>query len=254
MAFNFKVGKLDVHVFDTRTDMGKECANKVCETIDQVLKEKDTVNMIFASSPSQSDMIRELLLRDVPWEKINAFHMDEYIGLQTDHEGAFANYLRVNLFSKVPLKSVYYLNGLADPKEECERYADLLRRFPVDIALVGIGENGHLAFNDPYLADFFDPMLVKVNPALDQICRQQQINDNWFSALSDVPSSAITVTMYGLLRAKHIVATVPGDSKRHIVNSCLCRPISSEVPASVLRLHQSADLYLDSASASTLNF
>lgn len=254
MSFKFKVDCLSVNVLDTRTMMGKECADKVCEIIGQVLAEKDEVNIIFASSPSQIDMFNELLLRDVPWDKINAFHMDEYIGLPLTHNGSFAHYLKVHLFDKVNLKSIHYLDGLANPHGECARYAALLQDYPVDIALVGIGENGHLAFNDPYLADFFDPALVKINPMLDDVCRQQQINDEWFTTQDEIPESAITITMYGLLRAKHIIATVPGDTKRHVVSRCLCEPISAETPASVLRLHKSASLYLDAASASCLSF
>ncbi|MDD3625384.1 MAG: 6-phosphogluconolactonase, partial [Proteiniphilum sp.] len=160
----FTKGKLVVKIFTTREEMGKEAASNVSETIQQLQKEKGEINMIFAAAPSQSDFMKELVGDErIKWEEINAFHMDEYIGLEKEAPQGFGNFLRDRIFAKVPFKSVHYINGLADdPAAECERYADLLRKYPVDIVCLGIGENGHIAFNDPPVADFNDPKLVKV--------------------------------------------------------------------------------------------
>lgn len=250
MSKEFWVGRLKVCLYDTRAQLGAETAKAAAKLIRDTYGAKGEANIIFASSPSQLDVLNALLKEDVDWSRVNAFHMDEYIGLSIEHKASFANYLRENFFSKIRLKGTFYLNGMAeDVDAECRRYADLLMRYPTDITFAGVGENGHLAFNDPRIADFFEKPLVKVNGSLDAVCRQQQINDDWFEKLEDVPDSAITVTFPGLLRATHVLATVPGSSKSDIVAKSLQGPIGVEVPASILRLHADARMSIDAESA-----
>ena len=249
----FKVGMLEVRIFPNREEMGKEAAVDVSDIIRQLLNEKDEINMIFAAAPSQSDFMKELIAdKRIRWEKINAFHMDEYIGLEKDAPQGFGNFLRERIFEKVPFKSVHYINGLAeDPSAECERYAGLLTRYPVDIVCLGIGENGHIAFNDPPVADFNDPKLVKV-VELEMACRQQQVNENLFTGIDLVPTHAITVTIPALLRAKYMFCMVPAENKAKAVYHTLNDDISEDCPATVLRTKKGTVLYLDKESASFL--
>ena len=251
----YEFEKLRVSVSDTREEMGVVGAKKAAELICRVLSEKDEVNIIFASAPSQMDVLNELLHRtDVDWKRINAFHMDEYIGLPGDAPQSFGQYLRERFFTKKPFKSVQYLNGNApDLDAECKRYGALLEQFPVDISFVGIGANGHLAFNDPGIADFQDPVRVKVNGCLDDACINQQIVDGWFATPSEVPRSALTVTMPALVRAPHVIAIVPDITKADILKRFLEEEISTDVPATIIRKHEDAYLYLDADSASKIS-
>jgi glucosamine-6-phosphate deaminase len=251
----FFVDKFDVRVYPTRKEMGTACAAEAGKTLRHLLAEKKEVNIIFASAPSQLEVLEGLLSDGgIAWERVNAFHMDEYVGLPADAPQGFGNYLKVRFFSKLPFRHVFYMDGNAPDLDcECERYATLLREHPVDIAFLGIGENGHLAFNDPYIADFNDPYLVKVNKNLDPVCRQQQVTDKLFMSLPEVPDQAITITMPGLMAAKYAYAIVPGATKQHVVKQCLEGPISTACPGSILRQHGAAQLYLDDASAALLD-
>lgn len=249
----FKVGMLEVRIFPDRDEMGKKAAENVSETIQSFLKEKDEINMIFAAAPSQSDFMKALIEdKNIQWKRINAFHMDEYIGLEKDAPQGFGNFLRDRLFGKVPFKSVHYINGRAeDPESESNRYAELLKSNPVDIVCLGIGENGHIAFNDPPVADFNDSKLVKV-VELDNACKQQQVNEKLFAELSLVPTHAITITITGLLNAKNMFCMVPAKNKANAVYCTLNETISEECPATILRKKPGAVLYLDRDSASLL--
>lgn len=253
-VITFKTGMLEVRIFPNRDEMGSEAAENVSETIQAFLKEKDEINMIFAAAPSQSDFMKALIEdKNIQWERINAFHMDEYIGLEKDASQGFGNFLRDRLFGKVPFKSVNYINGQAeDPELESDRYAELLRSNPVDIVCLGIGENGHIAFNDPPVADFNDPKLVKV-VELDRACRQQQVNEKLFDEFKSVPTHAMTVTIPGLLNAKKMFCMVPAKNKAKAVYRTLNGDISEECPATILRKKEGAILYLDRDSASLLN-
>ncbi len=251
----FFVDKFDVRVYPTRKEMGTACAVEAGNVIRQLLAEKGDVNIIFASAPSQLEVLEGLLTEGgIAWDRINAFHMDEYVGLPADAPQGFGNYLKVRFFSKLPFRHIFYMDGNApDLDRECERYASLLRKHPADIAFLGIGENGHLAFNDPHIADFNDPLLVKLNKDLDPVCRQQQVTDNLFNILSDVPHHAITITLPGLMAAKYAYAIVPGATKQQVVKRCLEETISTACPGSILRQHERAQLYLDDASAALLD-
>lgn len=246
---------LQVKIHDTRAEMGAVAAEDIANAIRSVLEHKEECNMIFAAAPSQNEMLAALIEEpDIEWNRVNAFHMDEYIGLAPNAPQGFANFLRAAIFDKVPFRSVNCLDGTAATKDtvaECERYSRLLFRQPVDITCMGIGENGHIAFNDPPVADFDDPELVKP-VALDEICRNQQVHDGCFTALEDVPTHALTLTVPALMRAAQVFCVVPAKTKARAVYNTLLGEISTACPASILRRHPDATLYLDMDSASLL--
>jgi glucosamine-6-phosphate deaminase len=244
------IQELEVLVFENRKIMGRAAAQDAAACIISVLKSKEELNIIFAAAPSQNDFLEALLQHNLPWNQINAFHMDEYVGLPAAAPQAFGNFLRERIFDKVPFKSINYLNGgSANPSDECERYADLLSRHPVDIVCMGIGENGHIAFNDPPVADFNDPLMVK-KVTLDAMCRQQQVNDGCFRTLDKVPEEALTLTVPALLDASFVFSIVPGKTKAAAVKNTLLGPVEENCPASILQKHKNARLYLDPESFS----
>ena len=245
--------KLDVKIYETRKEMGEAAAERVAEKINELLAQKEEVNMIFAAAPSQNEVIETLIKKEIDWSRINAFHMDEYIGLGDDAPQSFGNFLKEKIFGRVPFKSVYYLNGnTPNPKEECERYAGLLKKYPADIVCMGIGENGHIAFNDPPVADFNDPELVKI-VELDAECRQQQVNDGCFASFGAVPTHALTLTVPALMAGKYLYCVVPGELKAPAVYNTLNQEQSEKYPSTILRSHPNAILYLDKKSSSKVS-
>ena len=245
-------GSLLVKAFDNREEMGRLAAEDAAARINRMIDDKGVVNAVFAAAPSQNEFLAELLKHDIDWTKIKAFHMDEYIGLSEDAPQGFGNFLREAIFSKVPFMEVNYLNGQADdPQAECIRYAALLEANPPDIVFLGIGENGHLAFNDPGVADFKDLQKVKV-VSLDQTCRNQQVNDGCFAKFEDVPVTALTLTMSMIMDIREAVVIVPGSTKRDAVTATVLGEISTECPASILRQHDNSVLYLDKDSSEGL--
>ncbi len=251
---SFKQDELFVKIIPDREEMGRVAADEVTAKIVELLATKDEINMIFAAAPSQNEFIADLISRpEIDWTRINAFHMDEYIGLDPEAPQAFGKFLKDRIFSKVPFKSVNYLNGQAeDLNKECERYSHLLEKFPVDIVCLGIGENGHIAFNDPGVADFNDDKLVKVAD-LDMMCRQQQVNDKCFDEILDVPAQALTLTIPALLKGKYMFCIVPATNKADAVYNTLNGKISENCPATILRTKKNVTLYLDAASSALLN-
>ncbi len=245
-----KAGKLTIKVYKTRDEMGRAAAEGVAAAFSSLLKEKKEVNIVFAAAPSQVELYKYLLDSDIDFTRVNAFHMDEYIGLPKGAPQSFGNYLKANLFSKAPFKSVNCIDGTAEnPQEECERYAQLLSDYPPDIVCNGIGENGHLAFIDPPTADFNDPLAVKI-VAMDEICRQQQVNDGCFKSIDFVPQKAITLTIPKLLKGvRYLPVVVPGPTKITAVKNTVLGEISTKCPASVLREYDNAVLFLDEVSA-----
>lgn len=248
-----KVDNLDVKIFDTRREMGEvaalEIKNKFCE----LLSKKDEINVIFAAAPSQNDVLKSLTEdKDIEWGRINAFHMDEYIGLDKDAPQGFGNFLRDHIFGLVPFKSVNYIDCTAkDPEAEAKRYAQVLADNPTDVVIMGIGENGHIAFNDPPVANFNDSVLVKP-VKLDEICRNQQVNDGCFAKIDDVPTHALTLTVPALVKAPYLFCIVPAPTKAWAVKETLTGSIDEHCPASILRKQANANLYLDKDSASML--
>ncbi len=248
-----KVDNLTVKIFETRDKMGQNAASDIKDRLVKLLAEKETVNVIFAAAPSQNDVLAALVAdKDIEWNRINAFHMDEYIGLSADAPQGFGNFLRRHIFDLVPFRSVSCIDVTAtDPDAEAERYSALLRENPTDLVVMGIGENGHIAFNDPPVADFADKALVKP-VKLDEICRNQQVNDGCFARLEDVPTHALTLTVPALVRAPYLFCIVPAKTKAWAVKETLTGTIDEHCPASILRRQDNATLYLDADSASLL--
>ena len=245
-----QVDKLNVKVYQTREEMGRAAAEEAAAAIRAAIAAKGEINMIFAAAPSQNEFLAHLIAdKSIDFTKINAFHMDEYIGLPADAPQGFGNFLRERLFDRVPFKTVNTIDSTAaDPEAECRRYAALLQAHPCDIVCMGIGENGHIAFNDPHVADFGDKAAVKV-VALDETCRQQQVNDGCFARLDDVPTHALTLTIPTLTAPEAVFCIVPAKTKANAVYAALRGGITEACPASILRRHANATLYCDADSA-----
>lgn len=249
----FFVDKLKVNVYSNRQEMGKSAAENIAEKFKELIKQKGEINVVWAAAPSQNDVLGELVkIKDVDWKSINAFHMDEYVGLDKNAPQTFGNFLKEHVFGLVPFKRVEYLDANAsDTEKECVRYTNLLKERDIDVVILGIGENGHIAFNDPHVADFNDRLSVKV-VELDNVCRTQQVNDGCFEKLSDVPTHAITLTVPTLMSAQYMFCIVPSSTKANAVFQTVNGDLSESCPASVLRLHDHATLYLDEQSSKLL--
>lgn len=245
-----KTPRLDVRVYNSRQSMGEAAAELVTEKLRVLLGEKEYVNIIFAAAPSQNEFLQLLTgKKNIDWTRVNAFHMDEYLYLSKDAAQGFGNFLKTKLFSKLPFRSVNYINGNAENIEhECQRYSCLLQQYPADIVCMGIGENGHIAFNDPPVANFDDMTLVKV-VELEQACRQQQVNDKCFDTLNAVPLKAITLTIPALMSAKYIFCIVPGKTKAQAIYNTLNQGIEEQYPSTIIRKHDNAILFLDKESS-----
>ena len=249
----FKKDKLTVEIYENRTLMGEAAARDIKAKIAELLAEKQEINMIFAAAPSQNDVLKSLVEdKEIEWNRVNAYHMDEYIGLDKDAPQGFGNFLKEHIFGLVPFKSVNYIDiTTANPEAEAERYGKLLKENPTDIVIMGIGENGHIAFNDPPVADFKDEKWVKP-VKLDEICRQQQVNDGCFASLDKVPTHAMTLTVPTLVKAPYLFCIVPAPTKAKAVYETLNGNIDEHCPASILRTHDNAKLYLDNESSKLL--
>lgn len=250
----FQAGTMKIEVYPSRESMGVAAARATAEALKEIGRSHETIAVIFATGASQLATLDALTkIEELPWDRVRGFHMDEYIGLPIDHPASFRGYLRDKLTSKVPIKEFFEVDGTApDPKEVCRYYAQVLRSSDPQLCLLGIGENGHLAFNDPDLADFNDPLDVKV-VHLDSMCRQQQAAEGWFNTSEDVPEYAITLTIPTLLRVPKLIVSVPGSRKAKIMRRALEEAISTECPATILRTHPDVTVYLDKDSAAQLD-
>nr|KEP24211.1 glucosamine-6-phosphate deaminase [Georgenia sp. SUBG003] len=229
--------------------MGQAAADDVANELRTRLAQQDQVRMIFAAAPSQSDMLDALRAADgIDWSRVTAFHMDEYLGLPEGAPERFSAWLRAALFDHLPFAAVHLIEPGDDPERTAAEYAALLAEAPIDLVCLGIGQNGHLAFNDPPVADLDDPLDVKVVD-LDDACRQQQVDDECFPTFEDVPERAVTLTIPRLLAADRLFCVVPGAAKRTAVERALTAPISAADPATALRTHPDVTLYLDRESA-----
>lgn len=248
---SFNVNKLKVHIHDTRASMGEQVAREFASYLRALLEKQEKVNVIFAAAPSQADFLDSLTREErIDWSRVNVFHMDEYVGISIDQEQSFARFVKTLVADKLGAGKFYYLDGKAEDAEaECARYTALLRENPVDIVCLGIGENGHIAFNDPGEADFWDARDVKI-VKLDEVCRNQQVNDKCFPDIDSVPKYAMTLTVPTLLRAKAMFCTVPAKTKAEAVKRTLLGDIDDMCPATALRLHKDASFYCDSDSGS----
>ena len=249
LIHNLDIDQLHVHVYDNRRDMGSSVAGMVASLIRDLLGYQDTVRIVFASAPSQSEFLDSLANQEgIDWSRILAFHMDEYIGLEGNDPRGFGEFLRRSLFDKVNPGTVHFIDSSGMVADECIRYGHLLEEDAIDIVCLGVGENGHIAFNDPAVADFNDPKAVK-EVQLDLDCRKQQVNDGCFDEINKVPKTAITLTIPTLMSGKNLFCIVPGKSKKKAVNRMLNESISTECPASILRTHANCMLFLDKESA-----
>lgn len=245
-------GELVVEIFEDRKELGKRAARLAAEKINELLKEKEEIGIIFAAADSQHDFLVELVQLDIPWTRIHAFHMDEYIGLPADSDKTFGRFLGERIFDLVPFKQVHLLNSTPeDLSAECSRYGALLDQYKPDLVFFGIGENTHLAFNDPHVANFDDDAKVKV-VHIDDRSRQQQVNEGCFDTIDEVPTMAFTLTIPALLAANFGYCMVPGIRKAEAVFHTFYSDISEAHPSTILRTLPTARLFLDRDSASRL--
>jgi len=253
MIKDFMANKLRVRVFETRQKMGECAGSEAAACMKKLLAEKDEINVIFAAAPSQNETLATLCAdKDIDWSRINAFHMDEYIGLSEKHSASFRNFLRRSIFDRFPFKSVNLINGTAENiEEEIARYTKLMNEKKPDVCILGVGENGHIAFNDPWVADFDDPAIIKA-VTLDERCRTQQVNDGCFEKLEEVPTQALTVTIPGLCRAKYMFCSVPAATKAEAIGNMLNGEVTVDCPASILTTHEDAYLYTDRDAAARI--
>lgn len=247
-----KVENLQVKIFNTREEMGEDAAAHAAQYLRELAKTKDEINILFAAAPSQNDFLAALIQEDVPWEKINAMQLDDYIGISSEAPQRFANYLNRHIFNHVPMKQLLLIN-CENPNvdDEIARYNGILKTHPVDVSFIGIGENGHIAFNDPSVADFNDKERIKL-VELEETSRVQQVNDGCFDNLENVPKLAITVTIPAILAAGKVFCIVPASTKATAVYDTLNAPISTACPATILRKHSNATLYIDKDAAAKL--
>ncbi len=241
-----------LHVFDTKEEMGAAAAAAGVEQVQAATSAQGEASIIVATGASQFEMLASLAQTDLHWPAITGFHLDEYIGLAISHDASFRKYLWQRFVSQLPLpiKTFHFLNGEGDAQAECERVGGLIQTTDIDVAFVGIGENGHLAFNDPP-ADFDteDPYLIV---DLDEACRNQQLGEGWFANLEAVPRQAISMSVKQIMKSKTIICTVPDERKAQAVQNALQGPVTPDVPASILQRHPDCQLFLDKKAASKL--
>lgn len=242
------------HVYRTKDEMASAAAGSAAAAIKAAIKKRDHANIILATGASQFEILDYLVASDgIDWLKVVMFHLDEYIGLGPDHPASFRKYLRERFVERVaPLRETYFVKGDSDnPAGECRRLGAIIQTHPIDVACIGIGENGHIAFNDPP-ADFEteEPYLVV---RLDERCRKQQLGEGWFKSLEQVPSQAISMSIRQILKSGHLVVTVPDARKAEAVKNALEGPLTPQCPASILRQHENCSLFLDAAAASRLS-
>jgi glucosamine-6-phosphate deaminase len=241
-----------VRVFDDKKLLGRTAAEQAARTIRRALSDRGSARIIAATGNAQLDFLAALTSAEgIDWKRVEMFHLDEYVGLPSTHPASFQKYLLEQLINKVGMSRYHLLDGTVDANETARRVGEALRSAPVDVAFVGIGENGHLAFNDPP-ADFEteEPYIVV---ELDEACRRQQVGEGWFANLSEVPKRAISMSVKQVLKAKEIIGIVPDARKAPAVKLCFDGEISPMAPASILRTHPAATIYLDRESASLLS-
>ena len=248
----FSADALTVVISSTRKEMGKRAGEHAAHVIEQAIAKHGEARIILASAPSQNETLDTIMAHPIEWSKVTIFHMDEYLGLPEQHPQTFRSYQRDHVLSRAKGATFHGIVGESpDPKKECARYTRLLAEAPIHLCCLGVGENGHLAFNDPPVANLKDMASVKV-VELDALCRRQQVNDGCFPKIEDVPTHAITLTIPALMHAEVLVCSVPGPRKAEAVRATVRGPIGEKCPATAMRRHSSATLYLDADSASLL--
>ena len=253
MTKNFLVDNLKVYESDSAEEMGEKAASFIADEMKKVYQQKGAIRMMFAAAPSQNTTLQHLLeMSDLPWESVEAFHMDEYIGIQESAPQSFRNYLKTAIFSKVPIGKVNYIPAERDDSQTvAKEYGEMLDREPMDIIILGVGENGHIAFNDPPFSSFSEPETVKIIQ-LAETSRIQQVHDGCFENLDLVPKGALTVTIPTFCKASSLFCVVPNNRKAEAIRKTLKDPVSENCPASILRTHKNSYLFIDKESASLL--
>lgn len=249
----FRVGLLQAAVFEDSDRMARAAAAAVSARLREALTRQELARFVIATGNSQLAYVAHLVSdTGLPWNRIECFHMDEYVGIDPSHPASFRRWLRERVVDRVHPRAIHYLHGdCPDPSAECARYAALLAAAPLDVVSLGIGENGHIAFNDPPVADFDDPAAVKI-VALDEACKRQQVGEGHFPSLASVPTHALTLTVPTLMSVGNLVCVVPDSRKAEAVRNALEGPVTTACPASILRRHPHAQLFLDSAAAALL--
>lgn len=244
---------MQVKVFDSKQEMGKAAADQGADLIGRKIADTGSASIILATGASQFEMLENLTAADLDWSRVDCFHLDEYVGLSIDHPASFRKYLKERFIDQLPQApaSFHLIDGEGDAQAECNRLGQLIEKTDIDVAFVGIGENGHLAFNDPP-ADFETdvPYLVV---ELDDACRQQQYGEGWFETLDSVPKTAISMSVTQILKSQNIICTVPDERKSEAVGKAVEGPVTPEVPASILQQHKATTLFLDRPAASRLS-
>ena len=243
---------MKVSICSTKTELGKKAAQNGSYLIRNAIRSKGSANIILATGASQFEMLKALASEPIPWNRVAVFHLDEYIGMPVTHPASFRLYLWQRFLRKLPLpvRAFNQIDAEKNPGAECERLSRLIRQHPIDVAFVGIGENGHVAFNDPP-ADFVTkrPYIVV---RLDEACRRQQMGEGWFKGLKEVPMRAISMSVRQIMKSATIICSVPDKRKARAVHACLEGPVTPQSPGSILQRHPDATIYLDRPSASLL--
>jgi glucosamine-6-phosphate deaminase len=244
---------MNIEIMPDKEQMGKAAAAAGAALVRKALAERGEANIIVATGASQFEMLAALSQQpDINWHRVTGFHLDEYVGLPITHPASFRLYLWQRFVSRLPLplRSFHFLDGEGDPQQECQRVSEIIARHPIDVAFVGIGENGHLAFNDPP-ADFEteEPYIVV---QLDDACRRQQLGEGWFPTFDDVPRSAISMSVRQIMKSRAIICTVPDERKAEAVRNAVEGEVTPAVPASILQRHSCCSLFLDQPAASLL--
>ena len=243
---------MNIEVFKSGDELGKAAGLAAAKLIREAIKSNGSANIILATGTSQFETLNQLISeKNIDWSKVTMFHLDEYIGLPLTHAASFRKYLQERFLTKVPeLRAAYLINGETNVDAECENLGRLISAHPIDIALVGIGENGHLAFNDPPAN--FETEQPYIIVELDEACRNQQLGEGWFASIEEVPQSAISMSVKQIMKSKNIICSVPGRRKAIAVKNSLEHSVSNLFPASILQLHKNCTLYLDKDAAALL--
>jgi len=251
---SFQVEKAFVRILADKAGAGKAAATQAIPIVAQAVRTKGQARIIVGTGASQLELVQCLVESpDLDWRSIEVFHMDEYVGLASDHPASFRGWLREHVVEKAPVKQVHYLSGeVEDLQAECRRYGEEIARSPIDVVFIGFGENGHIAFNDPHVADFRDPLPVK-RVEMDRVCRMQQVGEGAFPDLESVPREALTLTIPTLFECEHLICTVPEQRKAEAVRKAILGEVTPDCPASIVRTHPRCWIFLDGDSASLLD-
>ncbi len=241
---------MKIIIKDSKSELGSIAAKIGADKIRDAINLRDKANIILATGASQFEMLGNLVKENLDWSKVTCFHLDEYIGLSESHPASFRRYLKERFSEKVKVNNFFFINGNAEPVSECDRLSKIIEQHPIDVAFIGIGENGHLAFNDPPVDFEIEKPYITVQ--LDDKCRLQQLGEGWFSDIESVPKSAISMSIKQIMKSRSIICTVLDGRKAEAVRRTLYEDISPDIPASILRLHKDICLFLDEDSASQL--